>query len=253
MFRHHGAGSRRLQHDLPGEIGRITLPPLWTGTVLAHQPPGDPAPSGTTPPAQGGQPPAQQQPPVQQTPSFDAAQQAHIDRLVEDRLARDRAARPAAPANLAELQEQARQFQALQASAQTDQQRAAAEALAQGTTKGRQELLPLLVSAEIRAASGGRLTAEQAAGIVAPLNPAYFQAADGSVDAAKVAAYVATLPTGGPAVPGTPGQPAPVFPGIGQGGNGNTPPAPRGSAGSSEADRRWGEKAGSFPLGRPIT
>ena len=247
MFRHHGAGSRRLHHDLPGEVGRIALPSLWAGTVLAHQPTGDPASIGTAPPAAPTGPPATPgQPPVAFTPE----QQAYVDHLVEGRLARDRAARPAAPPNLAELQEQARQFQALQASAQTDQQRAAAEALAQGTSKGRQELLPLLVAAEIRAASAGRLTAEQAAGIVAPLNPAYFQAADGTVDAAKVSAYVATLPAG-PAVGGTvPGQPGPLptvtqaaggfLPPLGQGPS-STPPAVPGAAGNAEADRRFGK------------
>ena len=186
MFRHHGTGSRRaLHHDMPGETPRIALPPLWTGTVLAHQPAGDPAPAGTTPPAA---------PAVTFTPE----QQAYVDQMVEGRLQRDRAARPPAPPNLAQLQQDSAELARLREQTGTDQQRAVAEATRTATAAAQAELLPQLVAAEIRAASGGSLTAEQATGIVAPLNPAYFQAPDGTVDRTKVAGYIQTLPTGGP-------------------------------------------------------
>lgn len=254
MFRHHGTGSHRaLQHQLPTEVGHITLPPLWTGTVLAHQPTGDPAPTGTTPPAGPPAPPAA--PPA---PSFDPAQQAYINQLVEDRLARDRAARPAAPPNLAELQTAAAELAQIKAAQGTDLERAAAEAKAAGTAAGRAELLPSLIAARIQAARPG-LTDEAAAALVAPLNATYFLGPDGAVDPAKIAGYVGTLPAG---TPGQPAAPAPGttppaqpfgWPSLGQGSTGAPPVVSPGAAGSAEADRRWGDQAGSFPLGRPIT
>jgi hypothetical protein len=121
--------------------------------------------------------------------------------------------------------------------------------------------MPSLIAAEIRAAAGGALTAEQAAAIVAPLAPAYFLGTDGNVDAGKVRQYVAGLVPGAappaapaetagappaPAWPGsTPpppapagGPPAPTWPGMGQGHRGTPPPAGR-DAGVAEAQRRF--------------
>lgn len=198
---------------------------------------------GTTPPA-----PTPGQPGT--TPPAGTFTQADVDRIVSERLARERQTNPPAPPNLAELQEQARQFQALQASAQTDQQRAAAEALAQGTQAGRAELLPALIAAEIRAASGGTVSVEDAMKTAGWLNPAAFRSEDGAVDVAKVREAVASLPGVATQLAAPPAgqQPANQPPGgflppIGQGSTGGAQPDPAEEA-RARAHRQYGTDLG---------
>lgn len=253
----------------------LLLVPMLGRLMLADTAPdGGQGQQGGTTGGTGGTGGGQTPPPVQFTPE----QQAHIDQLVEGRLARDRQSRPAAPANLAELQQKAAQLDQVLAASRTDQQRAADEAKAAGLTEGRRAVMPMLVAAELRAASGGQLTAEQVTALTAPLSPDYFVGTDGNVDPAKVSAWVGGIPGLAPqqgqggaqgaaggqggaqgqqgqggAQGGAQGagqgqqqqgqqQGGQQWPGMGQGQRGGTAPTGK-DAGLAEARRRFGDKS----------
>src|SRR5690242_15632417 len=103
--------------------------------------------------------------------------------------------------------------------------------------QARAELVPQILAAELRAASGGEITHDQARTLVAPLDPAAFLTAAGEVDQAAIAAYVQPVAGGNPATQGLQAlQP-------GQGGQQQGTQPPRGAeAGLAEARRRWPEK-----------
>jgi hypothetical protein len=100
--------------------------------------------------------------------------------------------------------------------------------------QARAELLPQLLAAELRAASGGEITREQAQAVVAPLNPAMFLTAAGDVDLAAITAYVEPIAAGMQGLEG-------LRTGLGQGQQGTQPTSGR-DAGLAEARRRWPEK-----------
>lgn len=244
MYRHHGAGSRR-RIITPDDV-RIELPPLWAAPWLGNQPTGDPAPSpGTTPPA---------------VPTLTFTQQ-QLDAMIADRLQRDRAARPAAPADLDALRDKAAKYDQLSGTVETDMSRAVAEArtaaVAEATARARDDYLPRLLSAEVRAARPD-LTADQVGALLAPLAVTYFAGQDGQLDPAKVTAYVGTIPGGAPVaaapgqnlgtppagtptVPGLPGVPA--LPPLGQGGAA-TPSPSAAEAGRQRATAEFGDARG---------
>jgi hypothetical protein len=237
MYRHHGAGSRRI--TTPDEI-RTTLPPLWAAPWLGSQPTGDPAPSpGTTPPAE----PAT------------AYTQAQLDALIEQRLQRDRATRPGAPADLDTLRDKAAKYDVLSGTVETDMSRAVAEARtaaqAEAATAARDTYVPRLLSAEVRAARPD-LTAEQVGALLAPLAVSYFVGPDGQLDPAKVTAYVGTIPGGiaapvpVPAVPDAPPA-VPALPPLGQGSS-TVPPVSAAATGRARAHSQFGTALGP---GRP--
>lgn len=74
------------------------------------------------------------------------------------------------------------------------------------------ETAPRLVAAEFRAATAGRLTPEQLAVILDPLDMSKFLDATGNVDAAKVAAHAAVIAPAAAA-----GSAPAAFPNLGQG------------------------------------
>jgi hypothetical protein len=181
--------------------------------------------------------------------------QADLDRIITERLARDRQSRPAAPPDLDELRRKAALADQLEAASRTDLERAAAEARTTGQQEGRRALLPSLIAAEIRAAAGGRLTAEQVSALTAPLSSDFFLGADGQLDAARVTGWVSGIPgLGSPAgqqdqggqqggQQGQQGQQGggTTWPEFGQGSR-QTPPANDREAGLAEARRRWPDK-----------
>jgi hypothetical protein len=138
-------------------------------------------------------------------------------------------------------------FNALEAASKTEAERAVetarTAALAEGQKAGRAEAVPHVIAAELRAASGGAITAEAAAKRTAYLDKTAFLGADGAIDMAKVTEYV----TGevGAAGPGTGGGGAPLpngFPDLGQGPRGGAKITGK-EAGLAEAKKRFGDKA----------
>lgn len=89
----------------------------------------------------------------------------------------------------------------------TEHEKAVQAAAAQARAEALKETTPRLVSAEFRAATAGRLTPEQLATALEPLDMSKFLDSAGNVDTAKVAAHAAIL------------APAPTipFPDLGQG------------------------------------
>lgn len=107
-------------------------------------------------------------------------------------------------------------YEALEAASKTEQEKAIEAARADASAAGRAEMIPILLQAEFVAAAAGKLTREQAADLVAPLNPAHFLTSDGKVDTAKVSDYVGKYITA--AAPPPPGGRLPNgFPDLAQG------------------------------------
>jgi hypothetical protein len=90
----------------------------------------------------------------------------------------------------------------------TEHEKAVTAAAAQARAQALQETTPRLVAAEFRAATAGRLTPEQLATALEPLDMSKFLDSTGNVDTAKVAAHAAIL---------APAPAAAVFPNLGQG------------------------------------
>lgn len=106
--------------------------------------------------------------------------------------------------------EKARKFDEMQAANATEQEKAVQAAAAQARADALKETTPRLVAAEFRAATAGRLTPDQLAAALEPLDMSKFLDATGNVDVTKVATHAALLaPAGAPA--------APTFPDLGQG------------------------------------
>ncbi len=143
------------------------------------------------------------------------------------------------PAALAELREKADQHDALNRELMSDRDRAVLEAREAAAAEANATFAPRLVQAEFRVAAAGRVDGERLAKILEPLDLTKFLAADGSVDQARVVAYVDDV---APAVvvPGKRNGPSPL--GLGHYG---APAGIPGSQGAAEADRRFGKSTTS--------
>lgn len=91
---------------------------------------------------------------------------------------------------LAELQTKAQKADALERDLMSDKDRAVAEAKETAQAEARASFLPQLVQARFEAAAAGRIEPERLAAILEPLDMSKFLATDGSVDTAKVTAFV---------------------------------------------------------------
>jgi hypothetical protein len=215
-------------------VGIVEGRPVWpilgaSGPIPGGgQPPAaPPTPPAATPPAPNSQPAGQGATPE---PTDEALGEAGKQTLVKVRnLLKDAEAR-------AEAAEKERDE--LQASTQTDQEKAVAAARAEGVTAANTRL----VRAEVKAAAA-------AAGFHDPGDAAvqlYDQLTkvsitkDGDVDETKVKELVAALATSKPYLVKAPGATPPAaLPG-----QGNHPPAPQSgaAAGKAEAEKRFGKK-----------
>jgi hypothetical protein len=121
-------------------------------------------------------------------------------------------------ARIKELEPLAETVKALEEASQTEAEKAAKKAIADGERAGRQaaeaEALgkygPRLVGAEFRAALAGRMDAQQVQTLVAGLNIAAFLTPEGEPDTDAVANYVALIPATTAATPAVPAAPRPA-------------------------------------------
>jgi hypothetical protein len=174
-----------------------TVTPVPTPPPVAAAPA---APAVPTPPVDNGFPAGT--PLEQMTPDQQIAYWKHYSRQHEA-TAKARADYDAIKAKADELD----QYKAANATEHEKAVKAAADA---ARAQALQETTPRLVAAEFRAATAGRLTPEQLASALEPLDMSKFLDPTGNVDTAKVATHAALL--GAPQIPA-----APTFPDLGQG------------------------------------
>jgi hypothetical protein len=119
--------------------------------------------------------------------------QAAVDKIVADRLARERAKF----ADYDQVKQKAGEYDKLAEANRTEQEKAIAAAKTEAGAAARAEVLGQvagqLVAAQIRAEVAGRVPAEQLTVLLDNLNHAGFLNADHQVDADKVKAYVAGI------------------------------------------------------------
>ncbi|WP_157099363.1 hypothetical protein [Microbispora sp. ATCC PTA-5024] len=123
--------------------------------------------------------------------------QADVDRIVEERLSRERKKY----ANYRDVKAKADKFDELQAAQQTELERAVAKAREEGATQGRTEVLSTvgqrLVKAEFKAEAAGKVKDLDA--VLEDLNLAKFLTEDGEPDSKAIKAAVARLASVAPA------------------------------------------------------
>ena len=141
----------------------------------------------------GGTPPADEDKPDQQPPATGDQPVDGEDKLGD-------AGKQALDRMKAERNEEAKQRRALQkeleelrAATQSEQEKALATARKEGESAARAAIAPRLVAAEFKAASAGRLTAEQLSGFLEDLDLTKYLTEDGEVDTERVATKVALL------------------------------------------------------------
>jgi hypothetical protein len=113
--------------------------------------------------------------------------------------------------------EAAKELDRLKRESMNDQERAAAEAADKATSEVTARLGGRLVWAEMRAAAGGRLSAEQVEALASHLDVAAFLTSEGDVNEVAIVQFVDSIAPPAPAVNGDLG---PVFPDLGQGARG---------------------------------
>ena len=188
--------------------GKVIWPVIGGSGPLGEPPPGD-GDGGTGGPPQP--PPGPGNPPA----PTGTLSQADVDRIVEERLRRDRAARDqelkAKYGDLDALSETAKQHQALMDSTKSEQERAVADAEKRGRDAAEAEAKArldqanadnarALVAAEFRAAAKGALADDTVKGLIEDLDLSKYLGDDGQPDLARIQARVDSL---APAKPGT--------------------------------------------------
>jgi hypothetical protein len=112
----------------------------------------------------------------------------------------------------------AKELEQLRQQSMSDQEKAVAQAKAEGRREATAEVGGKLALAELRVAAAGRLSDVQLATLVDGLNLAAFIGEDGEVDQAKVAKFVDGI------APAAEEEKPAGFPDLGQGARGGTPP-----------------------------
>ncbi|HEY9265499.1 MAG TPA: hypothetical protein VIQ11_12935 [Mycobacterium sp.] len=109
------------------------------------------------------------------------------------------------------LKAKAEELDRYKAANATEHEKAVQAAAEAARAKVLEETTPLLVKAEFRVATQGRIAPEQLETVLAPIDLRWFMDANGNVDTGKVETYAASI-TPTPATP-----PPPAFPDLGQG------------------------------------
>ena len=199
------------------------------------QPAGESGSSGTATPPGGSTPPQNQaaapaptpgQPNTTESKTFD---QAELDRIVGERLAREREKY----SDYEQLQQRAQQWDKFVAESKSDQEKALDAA--------RTEFGGQLVAAHLKAAAAGRLGEGAQTALLAGVDKGLFLTKDGTVDEAKVSQFIDSIaPAPAPQNPGmVPG-------GFGQGDRSGQPRA--GIESGAEAYRQRHAKETAAPL-----
>lgn len=134
-----------------------------------------------------------------------------------------------------EAEPKLQQYESVVAASRTDQEKAVDAAKAEGARAGSAALIPQILAAKLEAASGGRITAEDAAARVAFLDKNLFLGADGLADTAKVEQWVKGQAG---ALPPASGKPHGFPPDMGQGPRGGNEPLTGKAAGEAMAKKR---------------
>jgi hypothetical protein len=172
-------------------------------------------------------PPAPPEPPAYTPP----ASQADLDRIVQDRLARERAKYGMTPEEAKAAKDRADQLEHDLAS---DSEKAVAEARKDERAKANSEATPRVVRAEFKAAAKGVLSGDQLTALLEDLDLSKYVTDTGDVDEEKVSKKVAAF-----APAGNNGRPPRPL------GQGTRPPSETkpGDAGRAMAEKRFGSKS----------
>lgn len=175
-----------------------------------------------------GQNGAQGAPQAPPPPIFRSPQtQEEFDAMVSERLRRERNKY----ADYDDLKNKASELETLKAQSMSEQEKAVAEAKKEAAAEARREVIPLLVAAEFRAVTAGRISKDELDAILEPLDLTKFVDAKGNVDSQRVSDWISKAnPT---AAGGT-------FPDLGQGKRQQVKVTGK-EAGMAEAQRRFGK------------
>jgi hypothetical protein len=161
----------------------MTTPPEAPPAPVVPPAPAPPVPG--PPPADPGFPTGT--PVADMTVDQQAAYWKHQSRKHEDR---SKAFGDLTPEALAELREKAEKQEAFEYELSSEAEKRAADARREARAEADAEYRPRLVEAKFEALSAGRIEPEKLATILEPLDLSKFLTTDGTVDAAKVSAYV---------------------------------------------------------------
>ncbi len=144
---------------------------------------------------QGGDPPKndppkndppRNDPPKDDPPADRSFTQADVDRIVAERLTRDRARF----ADYEDLKKKATELDKVKREQESETEKAVREAREEGLNAGRAEVRPTLVAAEFRAAAAGRIDADRLATLTDDIDMSRYLLDSGAVDVDKVAKKV---------------------------------------------------------------
>lgn len=193
-------------------VGIVNGKPVWPILGASDEPPAPPAPP--------------EPPPTYTAP----ASQADLDRIIETRLARERARF----SDYDDLKTAKERLDALELDLASDKDKAVAEARKDERTKATSEATPRVVRSEFKAAAKGVLTDEQLTALLEDLDLSKYVTDKGDVDEEKVGKKVAAFaPTGNGK------QPPPRTLGQGKQPGMQTQP---GDQGRAMAEKRFGAK-----------
>lgn len=196
----------------------------------------NPEPTSTTPPVD----PPQADPVPVETPKDD--RQAEIDRIVAERVAREKRRHAD---ETKELRTKAAEADRLRKERETETEKAIREAREEGRSAALAEARPRLVLAEIRAAAAGRIDPSRLDDLVDDIDLSRYLGEDGSVDVERVRRKVDAWAPPAPAKDDKPHdeKPAARRPRPDPSQSTPRPPAAEGSRGLAEAARRFGDRA----------
>lgn len=220
------------QHDLPihhytGQraIGLVNGRPVWP--IKGGDGTGDGGGAGDEGGTGGGNTGAGG---AQYTPP---ATQADMDRIVEQRLSRERAKF----ADYDDLKAKAAKHDALEIELGSDKDRAVAAARKEEQDKARGEFTPRMVRAEFKAAAKGLLSDEQLTALLEDLDLSKYVDAKGDIDEDKVTNKIKAFAPAGNGNGSGAGRPRP----LGQGNHQQSSAKP-GDAGRAMAEKRFGKR-----------
>lgn len=163
------------------------------------------------------------------------ASQEEFDRIINDRLARDR---KKYPANWEEVAEKAGKWDAFEAESKPEREREKAAAAEEARREALAQTQPRLVTQAFKAEAKGVLTPEQVTSLLEDLDLSKYLDKDGDVDEDKIAKKVKAF---APAKGGQGSNGGSRGPGFGQGSGHDQSTPKRGEAGLNEAKRRFPE------------
>lgn len=163
------------------------------------------------------------------------ASQEEFDRIIGERVARERAKYPQ---NWEEVVQKAGQWETLERESQPERERAIREAVERAAAEERAKVLPLAVRQAFRAEAKGVLTDDQVTSLLEDLDLAKYVSANGDVDEGKVAKKIKAF---APADGGRGQNGGGRGPGFGQGSGHEQSTKSKGEGGLAEARRRFPE------------